>query len=77
MRYALNLDENNRILSATFEQYAPSSQPRVNELPDGNIADYLYVGGEFVYDPVPVPPVPVEPSADDILDVLLGVSDDE
>lgn len=76
--YALNLDANGRILSATFDQYAPLSQPRVNELPDGDISDYLYVGGEYVYDPIPIPPEPVpEPSADEILDILLGVSVDE
>ena len=54
--YALNLDSDNRILSATFDQYAPQSQPRVDTLPDGNVHDYLYVDGEYVYDPIPVPP---------------------
>ena len=56
--YALNLNENNRILSATFDKYAPKKQPRVEQLPDGNISDYLYVNGEYVYDPLPVPPEP-------------------
>ena len=56
--YALNLDENGRILSVTFDKYAPPSQPRVNELPDGDVHDYLYVNGEYVYDPIPVPPEP-------------------
>ena len=55
MMYALNLNENNRILSVTFDQFAPASQPRVEELPDGNVNDYLYVDGEYVYDPVPQP----------------------
>lgn len=58
MIYALNLDSNNRILSATYDQYAPPSQPRVEQLPDGDINDYLFVDGEYVYDPVPVPPEP-------------------
>ena len=53
MMYALNLDENGRILSATYDKYAPEGQPRVEALPDGNIADYLFIGGGFVYDPLP------------------------
>lgn len=58
MMYALNLGENNRILSATLAQYAPPSQPRVSTLPTGNITDYLYENGGYVYDPLPVPPEP-------------------
>lgn len=58
MMYALNLNEDNRILSVTFDQYAPSSQPRVDVLPDGDVSDYLYVDGGYVYDPIPVPPEP-------------------
>ena len=56
--YALNLGENNRILSATFAEFAPPSQPRVRILPTGNITDYLYENGGYVYDPLPVPPEP-------------------
>ena len=58
MMYALNLGEHNRILSATLDQYAPPSQPRVRTLPTGNITDYLYENGGYVYDPLPVPPEP-------------------
>ena len=76
MMYALNLNEDNRILSVTFDQYAPPEQPRVDELPEGDVSDYLYVGGEYVYDPLPVPPAPEpEPTADDILNALLGVEE--
>ena len=53
--YALNLNEDNRILSVTFDQYAPAEQPRVDTLPDGDVNDYLYVDNEYVYDPIPVP----------------------
>ena len=74
MIYALNLDENGRILSVTFDQYAPSSQPRVDTLPEGDVSDYLYVDGGYVYDPLPKPPEPEpQPTADEILDTLLGV----
>ena len=35
----------------------------VDELPEGNLSDYRYQDGEFVYDPLPEPdPVPEEPS---------------
>lgn len=61
--YALNLDTNNRILSATFEQYATEVMPIVEELPNGDITEYKYINSEYVYEPKPVPPKPTtEPS---------------
>lgn len=51
--YALNISENGRVLSATFAKFAKGNVVMVNELPDGNISDYLYVDGSFVYDPIP------------------------
>lgn len=59
--YALNLDTDGRILSATFEEYAPPEQPRVEILPDGDVSDYRYVDGEYVYDPLPKPEPEPEP----------------
>ena len=51
--YALNIDkETNRILSATFSQYATGDMPVVEMLPEGNIVDYLYVNGKYVYEPI-------------------------
>ena len=61
MRYALNLAEDGRILSATYEKYAPADAVLVDTLPDGNIADYLYVDGAYVYDPLPEPAEPETP----------------
>lgn len=58
--YALNLAEDGRVLSATYDQYAPANQPRVEALPDGNLYEYRYVDGEFIHDPLPDPD-PVEP----------------
>lgn len=55
MKYALNLAEDGRILSATYEKYALADTVLVDELPEGNIADYLYQEGEYVYSPVPAP----------------------
>ena len=62
-KYALNLAEDGRVLSATYEKYAPDGSVLVDELPEGNLADYRYQDGEFVYDPLPEhDPVPEEPS---------------
>lgn len=58
MIYALNLADDNRILSATYDRYAPAHQPRVDHLPEGNLPDYKYIDGEFVYDPLPEPEQP-------------------
>lgn len=72
--YALNLADDGRILSATFEEYASEGMPIVETLPEGDISDYLYVDGEYVYDPLPEPVEPeVEPTSDEILNALLGV----
>lgn len=58
--YALNLADNGRILSATFDRYAPPVQPRVENLPDGDITEYRYVDGEYIHDPLPKPEQPEE-----------------
>ena len=54
-KYALNLDEDGRILSATYESYAVAGMPVVDILPDNDITDYKYIDGSYVYDPLPVP----------------------
>lgn len=61
MRYALNLAEDGRILSATFEKYAPADAVLVDTLPDGDLSDYRYVDGAYVYDPLPEPAEPETP----------------
>lgn len=72
-KYALNLDEDGRILSATYETYAAPSMPLVEALPDGDITDYKYINNEYVYDPLPKPePELQEPTTDELLDILLG-----
>jgi len=71
--------ENDRILAAVVAlPCTPPSMPRVDTLPSGEITDWLYKNGEFVYDPLPRPDPPApEPSADDVLNALLGVTIDE
>lgn len=62
--YALNLSESGRVLSATFRKYAPSGAVFVSELPEGNISDYLYIDGAFIFNPIPTQEVEEMPSAD-------------
>lgn len=75
--FALNLSDENRILSACV--VLPSTQadlPRVDALPEGDINDWLFVDNQFVYDPLPRPEPPTpEPTADEIIDALLGVTE--
>lgn len=75
--YALNLNSDNRILSACVVlPSTPTDLPRVDTLPDGDINDWLFVDGEYVYDPLPRPEPPTpEPTADEIIDALLGVTE--
>lgn len=62
--YALNLNEDSRILGAcvVLEKGIYTGMPIVDSLPEGNICDYLYINGEYVYDPLPVEPIIEEPS---------------
>jgi len=48
MKYALNISETNAVLSATYEQFAWEGCVLVDHLPDGDITDYDFVGGEYV-----------------------------
>lgn len=50
--YVLNLSEDNRILSVTFEEFSAPGQPLVEELPDGDISNYLYINNEYIYSPI-------------------------
>lgn len=72
-KYALNLDADGRILSATYESYAVTGMPIANTLPDNDITDYKYINGEFIYEPLPEPIQPQEPTMDDIINALLGI----
>ena len=58
MRYALNLGKDGRVLSVTYEKYATEDMPLVDSIPEGNVADYRYVDGEFIHDPLPEPEQP-------------------
>lgn len=75
MNYALSLAVDGRVLSATFPEHATKDAVLVESLPEGDIHDYLYVDGEFVYDPIPVIEPEPEATADDVLNALLGVTE--
>lgn len=62
--YALNLNSDNRILSACVVlPSTPEDLPRVDTLPEGDINDWLFVNGEYVYDPLPQPDAALRASA--------------
>lgn len=76
----IKTNDNKRITCVTT--YRPNMVCYEDEIelegfPDGinidNICDYLYVDGEFVYDPIPEEVVIPEPTVADILNALLGV----
>lgn len=74
MKHALNLAEDNRVLSAcrvlAIGNY--DGMPQVESLPDGNIGDYRYENEEFIYDPLPQPePSAPEPSQIDMLEAQI------
>ena len=70
MKYALNLSEDNRILSAcvVFPKGNYDYMSIVDVLPEGNIADYLYINNEYIHDPIPVVEVEETPSQLDIIE---------
>lgn len=77
MAYILT-DETGRITAASFEFYCGKDEIEV-EIPDGielsSIHDYLYSEGEFIHDPPPEPePIEPEPTAEDMLNAMLGVT---
>ena len=63
--YALNLGEDGRILSACVVLPTGSygGMPQADHLPEGDVSDYKYLGGEYVYDPLPKPEPMPEPTA--------------
>lgn len=77
-KYALNISEDGRVLSATYEEYADKDAILVDFLPDGDITCYRYIDGSFVYDASLEPqtiPEEQKVTTDDILNTLLGVTE--
>ena len=73
MKYALNLAEDNRILSATYEEFASSDAFFIDKLPEGDISNYLYINGEYVFSPLPEPePAEDAPSQLDVIEAQVA-----
>ena len=77
--YALNLAEDGRVLSVTYSEYAPEAAPRVTELPEGDLYEYIFKDGVFIHDPLPKEEISEEPSIEEqikelqeALDLLLS-----
>ena len=71
MKYALNLNEDGRILSVTYARYAPADATLVEEIPEDCIAQYRYVERKYIYDPIVEAEVEDEPDRLDILEAQL------
>ena len=56
--YALNLAEDGRVLSVTYSEYAPEAAPRVTELPEEDLYEYIFKDGVFIHDPIPKEEIP-------------------
>ena len=70
--YALNLAADGRILSATCDRFAAAGMPVADTLPKGDLADYRYLDGEYMYDPLPAGPAADEPTQLDRIEAQLA-----
>lgn len=59
--YSLNLAEDGRILSACVCLEGRVYENITNTLPGGDVTDYKYIDGSYVYDPLPEPEPEPEP----------------
>lgn len=77
--YALNLGEDNRVLSVCDVIEGQTYDVIVENFPKGDkidVHDYLYIDGEFIHDPEPKPdPQSTEPTAEE--DALSMIVDHE
>ena len=58
----LRLSDDGRVLGAAWYRVPPAGAVTVPRelLPEGDVTQYRYEGGTFVYDPLPETPEPVE-----------------
>lgn len=74
--YALNLSDDKRILSVCIALLTtPDTLPRVDLLPDGEVTDYRYENGEYIYDPLPDPPNPPPSEIDALKEHVATIED--
>ena len=61
--YALNLGEDNRVLSVCVCLPGQTYEVTVDSFPDGDVSEFRYENGKFIHDPLPTPaPEPQEPT---------------
>lgn len=78
--FAINLDNNNRVIRATFEAFADDKSILVEYLPEGDITDFKYIDGKFNRDPLPKEETP-EPMSEPneveqaITDIQLAIAE--
>lgn len=67
-------DEGNGIPVYDIVDGKYNGMPVVETFPDDDVSNYLYVNKEYIYDPLPEPePIEPESTADEVLNVLLGI----
>lgn len=73
LRYAIELAEDNRVVSVTYESYATEKLRIVDVIPEGDITEYRYENGEFIHDPLPQEETEEEEPTveDDILEMMV------
>lgn len=73
LRYAIELAEDNRVVSVTYESYATEKMQIVDVIPEGNITEYRYENGEFIHDPLPQEETEEEEPTveDDVLEMMI------
>ena len=69
---ALKLDKDNRVISLMEADIAPEEYPRVEDdmIPKGFLDHHKYINGEFIHEPLG--DIIMPPTAEEILNVLLG-----
>lgn len=73
-RYALTLAKDGRIMQVTYECFANDTMVLVDKIPEGDTYEYRYVDGDYIHDPLPKPEPVAEPTTDEILNAMLGVT---
>lgn len=53
MKYGLHLAPDGRVLSAALAEFSAEASVGAQVLPEGDLADYRFLEGDFVYDPQP------------------------
>ena len=71
MKYGLNLAADGRVLSATFARFATEGYALVEELPPGDISEYIYVDGKLEYKPIISEKVEETPNRLDMIEAQL------